>query len=73
MASKTSPVTFFRQVRAEMAKVTWPERREVGISTVMVLIMVVLAAMFFFLADVIIKFVIAGGIGLLSGLFQSGL
>ncbi|AQS41277.1 MAG: Protein translocase subunit SecE [Candidatus Tokpelaia hoelldobleri] len=73
MASKTSPATFFRQVRAEMAKVTWPVRREVGISTVMVLIMVVLAAMFFFLADVIIKFVITGGIGLLSSLFQSGL
>jgi len=73
MTSKTNPVTFFRQVRAEMAKVTWPVRREVGISTVMVLIMVVLAAMFFFLADVIIKFVITGGIGLLSSLFQSGL
>lgn len=73
MTSKTKPVTFFRQVRAEMAKVTWPVRREVGISTVMVLIMVILAAMFFFLADVIIKFVITGGIELLSGLFQSGL
>ncbi len=51
MASKTNPVTFLRQVRAEGAKVTWPSRRETMISTAMVLVMVIFAALFFFAAD----------------------
>ncbi|NKC02668.1 preprotein translocase subunit SecE [Ochrobactrum haematophilum] len=52
MASKTNPITFLQQVRAETAKVTWPTRRETIISTIMVVIMAFLAAaFFFFLAD----------------------
>jgi len=70
MVAKTNPITFLRQVRAEVAKVTWPVRRETGISTVMVLIMVTLAATFFFLADWIMSFGIGAGIGFLNGLFQ---
>lgn len=70
MVVKTNPITFLRQVRAEVAKVTWPVRRETGISTVMVLIMVTLAATFFFLADWIMSFGIGAGIGFLNGLFQ---
>ncbi len=42
---------FFRQVRQEVAKVTWPSRKETGISTVMVFVMVVLASVFFLLVD----------------------
>jgi preprotein translocase subunit SecE len=42
---------FFRQVRQEVAKVTWPSRKETGISTVMVFIMVVFASAFFLLLD----------------------
>ena len=51
MASKTNPFAFLQQVRAETAKVTWPSRRETMISTLMVLVMVFLAAVFFFAAD----------------------
>ena len=52
MASKTTnPFTFLQQVRSETAKVTWPSRRETMISTVMVFVMVFLAAVFFFAAD----------------------
>ncbi len=51
MAAKLSPVQFARQVRQEVAKVTWPSRRETGISTLMVVIMVVVAALFFMLVD----------------------
>ncbi len=54
MASKTNPITFLRQVRTETKKVTWPSRRETGISTAMVLVMVVVAALFFFAADQLI-------------------
>ena len=48
---KQSPVQFARQVRQEVAKVTWPSRRETGISTLMVVIMVVVAALFFMVID----------------------
>jgi preprotein translocase subunit SecE len=57
MASKsTNPFTFLQQVRAETAKVTWPTRRETLISTIMVIIMAFLAAIFFFAADQVIAF-----------------
>ncbi|KQQ37554.1 preprotein translocase subunit SecE [Rhizobium sp. Leaf306] len=54
MASKTNPATFFKQVRSEASKITWPSRRETTISTIMVLVMVVVAALFFFAADQLI-------------------
>jgi preprotein translocase subunit SecE len=49
--AKTNPFEFIQQVRDETAKVTWPTRRETVVTTVMVLIMVFLAAMFFLVAD----------------------
>ncbi|HVK92554.1 MAG TPA: preprotein translocase subunit SecE [Mycoplana sp.] len=51
MASKTNPIAFLQQVRSEASKVTWPTRRETMITTVMVLVMVFFAALFFFAAD----------------------
>ncbi|MEQ8748083.1 preprotein translocase subunit SecE [Pyruvatibacter sp.] len=52
---KTGPLQFAQQVRAETSKVTWPTRRETAITTVMVFIMVALASIFFFLADMILS------------------
>ncbi|QFR32115.1 preprotein translocase subunit SecE [Ancylobacter sp. TS-1] len=57
--AKTNPVEFFQQVRAEARKVTWPTRRETLITTAMVFVMVVLASLFFLVADQILSFVIA--------------
>jgi preprotein translocase subunit SecE len=54
--ARTNPFQFAQQVRAEVAKVTWPNRREVGLTTVMVLIMATLFATFFFLVDMIVRF-----------------
>ena len=42
---------FVRQVRQEVNKVTWPTRTETIQSTLMVVIMVAFAALFFFLVD----------------------
>lgn len=50
-----NPAQFISQVRAEMAKVTWPTRREVTTTTIMVLIMATLAAAFFALVDLAIR------------------
>jgi preprotein translocase subunit SecE len=49
--AKTSPAQFIREVRQEANKVTWPTRKETGITTAMVFLMVVLAALFFFFVD----------------------
>ncbi len=53
--ARTNPITFLQQVRTEVAKVVWPSRNEVLISTVMVLILVALASLFFLLADQLIS------------------
>ena len=49
---------FLQEVRQEVGKVTWPSRNETMISTVMVLVMVVLASFFFLLADQIIAWLV---------------
>jgi preprotein translocase subunit SecE len=53
-----NPIEFFREVRQEVARVTWPTRRETMITTVMVFIFVVMASIFFLVADKIIGFVV---------------
>ncbi len=56
MMANTSPAQFLQQVRTEVGKVTWPNRREVVLTTIMVFIMAALTATFFSLIDVLIKF-----------------
>ena len=53
--AKTSPVEFVQQVREEARKITWPSRKEVMVSTVMVMIMVAMASVFFLIVDAILK------------------
>ncbi|WP_099826137.1 preprotein translocase subunit SecE [Oceaniglobus indicus] len=55
MATRTNPVQFLQQVRAEVAKVVWPTRREVLLTTVMVFIMATITAIFFFGVDLVIR------------------
>lgn len=58
--AKTGPVEFFRQVRSEAKKITWPTRKETTISTIFVFIMVFIAAVFLYFADQLIAFLIRG-------------
>jgi preprotein translocase subunit SecE len=51
----TNPFQFLQQVRAEVAKVVWPSRREVILTTIMVFIMATLTGAFFFLVDLVIR------------------
>nr|WP_243698450.1 preprotein translocase subunit SecE [Paracoccus alkanivorans] len=62
-----NPVQFINQVRAEGAKITWPTRREVVTTTIMVLIMAALTSLFFFLVDLAIRFGITNGLQMISG------
>jgi preprotein translocase subunit SecE len=56
---KVGPVQFLRQVRDEARKITWTSRNETLVSTIMVLIMVALASVFFFGVDQVLRFVMA--------------
>jgi len=49
--AKTSPGEFFRQVRAESAKIVWPTRKETVMTAVMVVIMTTILGLFFFGVD----------------------
>jgi len=51
LMAKYNPVEFMQEVRQETAKVTWPTWKEVWITTLMVLLMVTLASVFFLLTD----------------------
>jgi preprotein translocase subunit SecE len=51
----TNPLQFIQQVRAEVAKVVWPTRREVMLTTVMVFILAAVTAIFFATVDVLIR------------------
>ncbi|MEI6162305.1 MAG: preprotein translocase subunit SecE [Roseococcus sp.] len=53
--AKIDPVQFSREVRQEVAKVTWPSRRETLITTGLVLALSSLAAIFFLVVDQIIQ------------------
>ena len=51
LMAKYNPIEFIQEVRQETSKVTWPTWKEVWITTLMVLIMVSVAAVFFLITD----------------------
>lgn len=51
-------VQFSREVRAEARKITWTSRKETWITSVMVFIMVIIAAIFFFVVDTSLSFIV---------------
>lgn len=61
--AKTNPFKFIQEVRSETSKVTWPTRKETAVTTVMVFIMVMVASIFFLVADQLMGL----GIGYLLG------
>jgi preprotein translocase subunit SecE len=42
---------FYREVRSEMRQVTWPDRREVAGTTVVVIIVIFVLGIYLFIAD----------------------
>ena len=63
--AKVNPAQFIAQTRAEVAKVVWPGRREVLLTTVMVFVMATITAIFFSLVDLSIR----TGLNAIWGLF----
>ena len=64
--AKVSPGEFFRQVRAETAKVVWPSRKETMTTALMVVIMTSLLGLFFFGVDSAFSALVKALLGLLS-------
>ena len=62
--AKTNAAEFVQQVRQELARVTWPTRKETTVTTAMVFVMVFIAAGFFFVVDQ----VFSAGVRLIFGL-----
>ncbi len=54
-----NPFRLWGEVRAEARKVTWATRQEVTVSTIMVVIMGVAAALFFFLVDSLLRLIVS--------------
>jgi preprotein translocase subunit SecE len=61
--ANTSPGLFVRQVRQEMAKVSWPSRRETMISVVLVFVLSVILGLYFLVVD----WFLAQGVQLIFG------
>ena len=59
-----NPLKFVQEVRSETSKVTWPTRNEVAVTTVMVFILATRAAIFFFIADQILSWLVSLLLGL---------
>jgi len=64
--AKTNAAEFVQQVRQELARVTWPTRKETTVTTAMVFVMVFIAAAFFFVVDQVLSY----GVRLFFGLGQ---
>jgi preprotein translocase subunit SecE len=62
--AKVSPAQYVREVRQELSKVTWPNRRELIFTTISVLVMSALAALFFFLVDQVISIAVRFVLGI---------
>ena len=55
-----------QEVRAEAQKVTWPTRKETTVTTMMVFVMVVIASIFFLLADQVMRIAVSFLLGINS-------
>ena len=55
---KTNPAQFVRQVRQELSKVTWADKKDTFISSVIVIILIILFSIFFLLTDQIWSFAV---------------
>ena len=59
-----NPFEFIQEVRQEVAKVSWPSRKEVMTTTALVLVMVLMASIFFLVTDQILSWLVSQLFGL---------
>ena len=62
--SKAGPFNYFREVKQEALKVSWPSRKETIASTIAVFIMVTLASIFLYLSDQVLAYLVSLVLGI---------
>lgn len=60
----SGPIQYFREVKQEAQKVSWPSRKETIASTIAVFIMVALASVFLYLADQVLAWLVSLVLGI---------
>jgi preprotein translocase subunit SecE len=61
---RVGPITFINQVQAEGRKVTWTSRKETIVASIMVVVMVMLAAVFFYATDSVVRLLVGFATGI---------
>ncbi|MDG2187029.1 MAG: preprotein translocase subunit SecE [Hyphomicrobiales bacterium] len=56
---KLKPIKYIQEIKTEISKVTWPTKRETSVTSIMVLIFVFIAAIFFLISDRILSWVVS--------------
>ena len=56
--AKTNPAQFVRQVRQEINRITWATKRETIYASISVLVMTIIASLFFLLVDLLLSSIV---------------
>jgi preprotein translocase subunit SecE len=62
--STFNPIEFVRGTRREIAKVTWPTRRETMVTTAMIVLMAMIVGLFYFAIDTVLGYAIGHFLGM---------
>ena len=58
--TKNAIITYFKGVRTEWGKITWPEKNQVVVETFFVVAIVFIFTVFIYFVDVIFNFLLSG-------------
>lgn len=61
---KFRPIQYVQEIKNEVKKVVWPTKRETTVTSIMVLIFVFVAAIFFLIADQILSWFVGFILGI---------
>ena len=61
---KTSLIEFFRETRREVSKITWPSRKEISVTTMLIVAFAVIMGVFFLVVDSALGFVVSKILGM---------
>ena len=56
--AKTNPAQFVRQVRQEINRITWATKRETVYASISVLVMAIIASLFFLVVDLLLSSIV---------------
>lgn len=57
--TKMKPIRYLQEIKSEITKVTWPTKRETTVTSLMVLVFVFVAAIFFLISDRILSWIVS--------------